>query len=119
MEAAIRIGEYLIPHAQAAFAMMGVAAGPEASVVADAWHVSAWLRRQARSTFTSRDAHQGNRSRFSKASDVTPVLNLLAAKNVIRTVGMPPGGGRGRPAAQRYEVNPAFLAANSRFSEGI
>ena len=111
LAAAVTIAQYLIPHAQAAFSMMGMAAGPAASVMADAWHALEWIRRNRRTRFTKRDMHQENRARFHKADDVESVLELLEAKNIIRPVTHQAavGGKAGRKPSPRYEVNPAVF----------
>ncbi|MEI8375379.1 MAG: YfjI family protein [Planctomycetota bacterium] len=108
LAAAVTIAQYLIPHAQAAFAMMGMAAGTSASVMANAWCALEWIRRNHRTRFTRRDLHQENRARFRKAADIEPVLELLEARNVVRPVTHQAavGGKAGRKPSPRYEVNP-------------
>lgn len=119
LAAAVTIAQYLIPHAQAAFSMMGMAAGPAASVMADTWHALEWIRRNRRTQFTKRDMHQENRARFHKADDVEPVLELLEAKNIVRPVTHQAATGNkaGRKPSPRYEVNPAVFESRCTGSE--
>ncbi len=110
--AAVEIAEYLIPHAQAAFSLMGMASGPGAEVVANAWHVVRWIRDRGEPTFTRTELQQANRARFPRVATVDTVLDLLAARNIIRPVEAAGSAGRGgRPTAQRFTVNPGVFAA--------
>ena len=108
VEAAVRIGEYLIPHARAAFALMG--ADP---AVEDAKRVLAWIRRKGLRTFSKRDAFNGLRGRFRKVLDLDPVLSALVDRNYIRQIDAEPRSGPGQKPSPQYEVNPLALQSNS------
>jgi hypothetical protein len=111
VEAAIRIGRgYLLPHAQAAFGLMGAN-----RLIEDARHVVKWLRAQcevsecSESTppcFSRREIHQGTRTRqrFSTVEDLDPVLDLLVKHGHIRPLGSDGQAGRGHKSPV-YEVN--------------
>jgi replicative DNA helicase len=118
---AIRVGKgYFLPHALAAFALMGAA---EDEVVVRARHVVHWLGggfecfecfegggRPPHSrvrVVSKRDIHQANRSVFPRVEDMDPVLNLLVQHNFLRYVGQEAKAqGGGRPSV-RFLVNPA------------
>ena len=110
---AAKIGRYLIPHAQAAYAEMG--ADP---LVEDAKHVLRWIQKTQLEAFSKRDVHQSNRGRFKKVTDIEPALELLEAHEYIRTgVADKKDGKRGRKASQIFEVNPyCFNAAQKVIS---
>ena len=110
MARAIRIGRYLIPHARAAFDMMGLD-----PLVADARYVLAWVRRRAAGPvgfeFTKRDAFEGTKGRFKQVTDLELALGLLEKHHYIRMLPAEPRPGRGRPPSPTYEVNPLALDA--------
>lgn len=108
VEAAIRIGKYLIPHARAAFALMG--ADP---AVEDAKRVLAWIRRKGLRTFSKRDAFNGLRARFPKPADLDPVLSALAERDYIRAIDPEPRSGSGRKPSPKFGVNPLAFKFNS------
>jgi hypothetical protein len=110
MERAILIGRYLIPHARAAFDLMGLD-----PLVADARYVLAWVRRRAAGAvgfaFTKRDAFEGTKGRFKQVADLELALGLLEKHHSIRMLPAEPRPGRGRPPSPTYEVNPLALDA--------
>jgi hypothetical protein len=109
--AAIRLGkDYLLPHAQAAFGLMGADERLE-----DAQAVAAWLGRNSVDSVDSargvcvvskRDIHGAFRSHFKTAEAVDPVLKLLVEAGYLRPVPQPKREGPGQPPSPRYEVNP-------------
>ncbi|TAK30439.1 MAG: DUF3987 domain-containing protein [Chloroflexota bacterium] len=101
MEAAIRLGHYLIPHARLAFAEMGADRDVE-----DARYVWRWIERAELDTFTKRDAHRGCRGRFTLADEIDPALGLLEAHHFIRERESEEEPKPGRPPSPVYEVNP-------------
>jgi hypothetical protein len=105
MRRAITIGEYLIPHARAAFAEMGCD-----PAVADARYVLEWIRRGGVGSFTRRDCFEGTKSRFGVVENLRPALDLLEAHNYLRERLVLARAGRGRPPSPTYDVNPAALA---------
>jgi replicative DNA helicase len=117
VEAAVTLArDYLLPHAQAAFALMGADAR-----AANARHVWASIARQSESAECSengvrvvsrRDIHQWNRRRFPNVEELDPVLALLVDRYYLRPVEGAGQAGRGH-ASPRYQVNPMALAAFS------
>lgn len=110
---AVRLArDYFLPHAKAAFGIMGAD-----SRIDTALRVAKWFREQleyveyvesAPPTFSRRDIHQGNRRLFSTVEELDPTLKLLHAQGYIRPVpgSGKPGRGRRGPV---FEVNPVFL----------
>ncbi|HEU0175229.1 MAG TPA: DUF3987 domain-containing protein [Blastocatellia bacterium] len=99
VQRAILIARYLIPHAQAACAEMGV--DPE---IQDARKLLQWIetaKSSAESTFTRREAQRQNHNAFQKVTDLKPALTLLEAHGYIRPVDA------GRRDSQKFEINPA------------
>ena len=101
MSAAIEIGRYLIPHASAAYSLMG-----EDPVIEDARHVLRWIQREGCMPFTARDAHQALRSSLKSADRVAKALDVLTEHGYVRALKATIRTGPGRPSSQRYEVNP-------------
>ena len=97
--------EYAIPHALAAFGLMG-----ESVAVASARKLLRWLgdRRPYQTTdFTKRDAFNGCRGTFETVDEIEPVLELLERHALIRPKPDPSRrSGPGRKASPVYEVNP-------------
>jgi hypothetical protein len=101
---ALRIGDYLTGHALAAFAAMG--ADP---AIEDARYVLAWLRRTQRTTLSRRDVQRAMPTKFPKAENVEPALNVLLDRGYLRSCADPrhrEGRGPGRPAGAEYDVHP-------------
>jgi hypothetical protein len=110
--AAIRLGrDYLLPHALAAFGLMGADERLE-----DAKAVAAWLGKQVSErseesergvvTVSRRDIHQAFRGRFKTVEDVDPVIRLLVDEGYLRPAPLEKREGPGRGPSPRYEVNP-------------
>jgi len=98
---AIRIGRYLLAHAQRAYELMG--ADPD---VERAQFVLTWLRAHQKSTFTIRELYQATKGRFKKVVDLVPILNVLAEHGFIRPAVSVLHPGPGRKPSPRYDVNP-------------
>jgi hypothetical protein len=106
-ERAIRIGEYLIPHARAAFAAMGADA-----VVGHAKTILRWIELQNAGEFTKRDVHQGLRGRFKRVEELDAPLDLLRTHGYIAS--RPAAStGPGRKPSPRFEVNPLWLSRSA------
>jgi len=103
VDRAIRIGEYLIPHARAAYASMG--ADP---VTEDAKRVLAWVRKQGLASFSKRDLFQGLKGYFKRVAQIEPVLALLQEHGYIRQQAAESRSGAGRKPSPVYEVNPLW-----------
>lgn len=103
VQAAIAIGDYLQPHAQVAFAMMGADPAVEA-----AKHILAWLRRKPCARFTRRDCFDKTRGEhYRVVKEMEPALAVLEEHAYIRREPREEGK-VGRPSAA-FEVNPLFL----------
>ena len=105
MRQALRMGEYLVLHARAAFSEMG--ADP---LVERARFILGWLERRNLQTFTQRDLFLGIRSdpRFRRVELIRPVLDFLMEHGCLRmreTERSAPG----RRPSPTFEVNP-FLS---------
>jgi hypothetical protein len=105
MSHAITIGRYLIPHARAAFAEMGADAQIE-----NAKRLLRWIGRTGQRGFTKREAHQANRGRFKKVTDIEPALELLEAHGYIRARTDATDRRSGRKASQVFDVNPSVYS---------
>jgi hypothetical protein len=101
--------EYLLPHAQAAFSLMGAS-----KLISDARLVLRWLRaRFGSSEVFERDGntiklnkrllHQGVKSHFQSVADLDPVLVLLEKHRFLRSI--PRAARPGRPSPE-FWVNP-------------
>lgn len=104
--AAVEIGRYLVPHAEAALNLM---AAKDVSGDDDARYVLRWIERHGRREFTKRDAQQHGKRRFPKADDIDPALAELTRRNYIR-LRPAEAASPGRPPSPTYEVNPAAFA---------
>ncbi len=113
--AAWAVGEYLIPHALAAFGQMS--ADPRLTL---ARRILGWIERKKLAEFTLRDcqqAHKGGQALLT-AEELLPALTVLVDRSYIRAEPAPPGAGTvGRPGSQSYAVNPATHDANPAIQE--
>ena len=112
MEQAIKLGMYLLAHAQAAYAEM--AADP---LVQDARYLLRWIERNGGCAFTKRDAFEGTKGRFERVPQLEPVLALLQQHGYIRVRTTPTQLGPGRKPSPIYEVNPLWDSHNSHNAE--
>lgn len=102
LDRAIRLGEYYLAHARAAFAEMG--ADPE---VEAARYVIGWITRKRIDRFSKRDAFEGTKGRFRRVKELEPVLDLLVEHGHIREAAAEEASrGRGRRPSPVFEVNP-------------
>ena len=81
MLCAVAVGEYLIDHARAAFAVMGGDPAIETARRLLRWIVEGQLR-----TFTRRDAYRAVKGHLRTVADVDPALQLLADHGYVRAV---------------------------------
>ena len=100
MAKAIRIGNYFIEHAKAAFMLMG--ADP---IIRQSKKIVEVIRDNRLVEFTRRDIMRLCRT-FKKAEDVQQVLNRLIDYGYIAEKLDNSYSGKGRPPAQVYLVNP-------------
>jgi replicative DNA helicase len=102
IERAATLGIYFAEHALAAFDAMG--ADP---LVDDARYVLDWIERQRAERFTKRELFSAvARTRFRKAADLDPVLNLLTAHGYLQVAPIPERAGAGRPPSPAWLVHP-------------
>jgi DNA polymerase-1 len=108
VSAAIRIGrDYLLPHALAAFGLMG--ADFRATIAKRLLRSLLQARDKEgklTSLFSRRDAHRLLGRRVENVQEVDLVLELLVRHHFIRPQAMPRREGRGQPASQLYDINP-------------
>ncbi|KKK61734.1 hypothetical protein LCGC14_3011350, partial [marine sediment metagenome] len=107
MLGAIAIGEYLIPHAKAAFFEMG--ADPE---IDSARRILDWVSSEQISEFTRREAFNSLRGGIQKVAELDKPLEILINHGYIREV-LQERKGPGRKPSQKYKINPLWLAHNT------
>jgi hypothetical protein len=123
VEAAIRLGrDYLLPHAQAAFALMGADERLEKArsvwcSIVRRFSESCEYSEDAPPSVSRRDLHQWNRRAFpGGVGELDPVLALLVDHDYLRPSPQQAGQpGRGHKSPV-YQVNPFALAAEKRAS---
>jgi replicative DNA helicase len=103
MDAAIRIGEYLIPHAKAAFSEMGAALSVEM-----ARDILDWLKLTGKHDFSKRELFNARRGRFRMAKELDEPLDLLVEHGYIRQRDAGRQAGPGRKPSPNYDVNPVL-----------
>jgi hypothetical protein len=96
--------DYAVPHARAAFALMG-----EDVKVGYAKKLLKWMnaREESHADFSKRDCFNGCRGTFDTVDELQPVLDLLERHFLIRSKGTDRRPGPGRNPSTQYEVNPA------------
>ncbi len=96
--------DYAVPHARAAFALMG-----EDAKVGYAKKVLKWLkgREETHADFSKRDCFNGCRGTFETVDELQPVLDLLERHYLIRSKDTERKAGPGRNPSAKYQVNPA------------
>lgn len=104
MENAVRIGEYFLEHAKAAYSLMG--ADP---VNKHSEYLLGAIKRERISEFSRRDAMRLCR-RFKTAESLQPVLNRLCEYGYIAPKPVEPVLGVGRRPSEMYLTNPDLLA---------
>lgn len=78
MKAAIRLGHCLVAHAKVAFDLMGADPAFDGARV-----VLEWIKRTQPERFTFRDCHYTLKSRFKRAKDLCPAIEVLMERNYI------------------------------------
>jgi DNA polymerase-1 len=103
----IRLGqEYLLPHAIAAFGLMGADARTEKAKTLLNWILRETKEGKQPEQFSRRDAHRALGRRIGRVDELDPVLELLVKHNYTRPKEMQWRPGSGRRESQLYEVNP-------------
>lgn len=111
---AIRFAQYLIPHAQAAYAEIGADPAVESARL-----VLRWIEKTAPRTFSKRDCYQGVKGTLKRADDLDPVLSLLCDHGYIREQETIERAGPGRKPSPNYDVNPMVVSSahNSHYAQ--
>ena len=107
MLGAIAIGEYLIPHAKAAFFEMG--ADPAIDL---ARRILDWVSSEQVSEFTKSQVFNALRGGIQKAKELDEPLQMLVNHGYARGVSEKRPG-PGRKPSPKYEINPLWLAQNA------
>jgi len=105
MENAVRIGEYFLGHAKAAYSLMG--ADP---INKQSEYLLEAIKRGQLAEFSRRDAMRLCR-RFKTAESLQPVLNRLCEYGYIAAKPMEPVAGPGRRPSEVYLTNPLVLVS--------
>jgi hypothetical protein len=108
MAQAITVGEYLLPHAQAALSMMLTT-----TELAGARRILAWILSHDKRQVTHRDVWQATKNRFKKSADLDEPLALLVDHNYVRLLRLDRSG-PGRPGGPTYEANPELFISGFR-----
>lgn len=109
MERATRLGRLLIPHAQAAFSLLGAD-----QVEADALAVLKWVQAHQMQEFSRRECQKAMEGRFRKVERLNKALALLTRQHVLRSFTRT---NKGAPPTSAYVVNPKALSALSGMSQ--
>lgn len=98
--------QYLIPHAQAAYAEIGSDPAVEGARL-----VLRWIEKTEARSFSKQQCYQGVKGTLKRADDLDPVLSLLCDHGYLREIPAPDRSGPGRKAASSYDVNPIVFVA--------
>lgn len=101
MDRAIRLARVLIPHAQAAFGLLGTD-----TTEVDALAVIKWVQAHGHAEFTQRECHKAMEGRFRSVDKLKKAMERLDAMDCVRERKRPNKGAR---ATIYYVVNPALL----------
>ena len=102
MDDAIQLARLLIPHAQAAFALLGTDA-----VDVDAAAVVRWVQAHGLTEFTKRDAQKAQEGRFRSVDRLQKALDRLEHQDVVRAFKR---HNKGAPPSSCFAVNPKALS---------
>lgn len=108
MERAVCLARLLIPHAQAAFGMLGTDA-----VDTDAAAILKWARARELLEFTRREAQKAQEGRFRSVERLQKALDRLEHQDVLREFKR---HNKGAPPTTAYQVNPKVLSTLSSLS---
>lgn len=102
MDRAIKLGRLLIPHAQAAFGLLGTDA-----VDSDAVAVLKWVQGRGEPEFTRSQAQKAQEGRFRSVDRLQKALERLVQQDVLRGYKRLNKGG---PPSHAFKVNPKILS---------
>lgn len=108
MDSAIRLARVLIPHAQAAFGLLGTD-----STDADALAVLKWVQSHGYQEFTRRDCQKAMEGRFRSVDKLKRAVDRLDAMDCTREFKR---SNKGAPPTVFYRVNPKLLQGASTLS---
>lgn len=108
MDRAVRLARLLIPHAQAAFGLLGTD-----STDADAIAVLRWLRANRLEEFSRRECQKAQEGRFRSVERLQKALSRLEQHDVLREFKR---HNKGAPPTTAYKVNPKVLSTKSSLS---
>lgn len=100
MSAALRMAEVLSAHALAVFDLMGADPALDGARV-----VLRWIEREGKAEFTFRDCHYAHKTRYKRAAELEPIIDVLIERHFIRSRVVKVAH---RPS-RILEVNPAIL----------
>ncbi|MBZ0105204.1 MAG: DUF3987 domain-containing protein [Sulfuricella denitrificans] len=100
MAAALRMAEALSAHALAVFDLMGADPALDGARV-----VLRWIEREGKTEFTFRDCHYAHKTRYKRAADLEPAIDVLIERHFIKARMVKVAH---RPS-RSLEVNPAIL----------
>jgi replicative DNA helicase len=101
MGRAVRLARLLIPHAQAAFGLLGTDAADS-----DATAIVKWIRAGELVEFTRREAQKAQEGRFRNVERLQKALARLEHQDVLREFKR---HNKGAPPTTAYQVNPKVL----------
>jgi len=108
MLGAIAIGEYLIPHAKAAFFEMGANAA-----IDSARKILDWVSSNKITEFSRRDAFNALRGGIQKVNELDQPLEILVNHGYIRAISQEHSG-LGRKPSPKYQINSLWVAQNTQ-----
>ena len=100
MSAALRMANALSAHALAVFDLMGADPALDGARV-----VLRWLHREDKAEFTFRDCHYAHKTRYKRAADLEPIIDVLIERHFIR----PRVAKVAHRPSRVFEVNPSIL----------
>lgn len=100
MAAALRMADALSAHALAVFDLMGADPALDGARV-----LLRWIEREGKPEFTFRDCHHAHKTRFKRAPELEPMIDVLAERHYIRQRIVKVAH---RPS-RIFEVNPAIF----------
>lgn len=98
MDRAVALAWKLVPHAQAAFSLLGAD-----GVDADAAAVLKWIQAGGRAEFTRRECQKAMEGRFRNVERLKKTMERLEAQDVVRELKRT---NKGAPPTTYYRVNP-------------
>jgi hypothetical protein len=99
MAAALRMADALSAHALAVFDLMGADPALDGARV-----VLRWIQREGKPEFTFRDCHYAHKTRFKRAAELEPIIDVLVERHYIR----PRAAKVAHRPSRIFEVNPAI-----------